>query len=92
MFGYRRKAAAVAGLLRRSESHLTKVDLANVEELIKDRELELAFEIMCDQIFEHEKPLTPEHFSEISEVGRLLLIPESLWDFLRELVGPDPLP
>src|SRR5258706_493018 len=46
----------------------------------------LAFENLCQNLFEWDFPLTKDELSDIEQLGLHYRLPESTWSFLRKLL------
>lgn len=72
--------------LSSTASGLTEVDIKNAKSFLKHGEYGVAFELICDQLYENDAILTSEHISEAQEIAELMELDEASWGFLKENV------
>jgi len=71
--------AQLKELLRSSESGLEAQDIAHATELIQHGEFQLAFELICDQLFEHDSKVSPELFRLMEALATIMAVPQERW-------------
>jgi hypothetical protein len=52
-------------------------------------EFEVAFEVICQQLFEYSLPLTRGDYDRLAAVGKEMELPERRWKFLERLIAGD---
>jgi hypothetical protein len=65
---------------------LHQEDEENALSLLKYNELGEAFQIMCEQAYEYEIPITKEAYTEARQLAQEMQIPSDQWSFIEELI------
>jgi hypothetical protein len=61
-------------------------------DLVAHREAGVAFENLCQNLFEWDFALTNQDYIRIKQIGRRFAFPESTWNFLNKLLGSNDQP
>jgi hypothetical protein len=69
-------------ILKELSPKLTKTDYEQVEELADARELGIAFENFCTQLYERDALCSPEQIHEIALIGEAMEINEKYWTII----------
>lgn len=64
--------------------------LEEPSDLLDHNEFGLAFETLCDNIYENDLSVFPGEVAEIESLGRLLGSGRRAWTLIRELMSGDP--
>jgi hypothetical protein len=69
-----------------------KMDFAldNARDMVEYGEQVIAFETLCDNLYELAFPLTTSMYSDLENLGKALAVDKSRWQFLRELFEDKP--
>lgn len=78
----------VRALLEQASSQLQKKDIEFADDNIKHKQYDLAFELICVQLFEHDAIINLNLYKEIEEIGRIMNIDSSSWRFLEQSLKP----
>ncbi len=73
-------------LFEANKSLLTQDDIDSIEDLIKHGESGIAFENLCDQLYEYDSRITKESYHLMAEVGQILNLKERKWLRFKELI------
>jgi hypothetical protein len=65
---------------------LPQTDVKDALEMITYNEYGIAFEIICNQLFEHNIKITSEIYEKIIIIGKLMKMNETSWNFLEQLI------
>lgn len=69
-------------LLKRFQCALPADEYASVRDLVVHREWGVAFENLCEQLFEHSIVVGPEALKEMEKLATEMNLPDSSWSFL----------
>ncbi len=75
-------------LLHEIEDVLPSSDIENSRELISHAEFGVAFELVCDQLYENDITLNESTFLLLNEIGISLDIPSARWEILSLRKSP----
>ena len=70
-------------LLKNASYGLSESDIKNTMDFINHGEFGIAFELVCDQLFENEAPISTELLNEIQYIGTTMNFDEQTWAFLK---------
>ena len=76
----------VRNLLASVSYGLTKIDILNAEEFLEHNEIGVAFELICDQLYENNSSVSPDIVCEISRLACEMELEENTWNFLKKNV------
>lgn len=62
---------------------LTDSDINNAKSLLEHGEYGVAFELICDQLYEHDTPLERKHVDMAKKIANLMMLDDNSWDFLN---------
>ena len=65
---------------------LPKHDVNNALEMTKDRDYDIAFDIIVQQLYEHGIEINDEYFSIITKLAYILSIKKSEYGFVEKLI------
>jgi hypothetical protein len=61
-------------------------DFQNALQNVDAGEPEVAFDVICQQLFEHDIPVPKHAYMQLIQVGRVLELPEQNWAILQPLI------
>lgn len=71
-------------LLAKTSYGLTESDINNASDFINHNEFGVAFELICDQLYENNTEISTELIGDISRIALLMQLPDSSWSFLNQ--------
>ena len=74
----------ILSLADETKDFLLLKDLQNIRDYIENNEFGLAFEILCDQLFEYDALISSETYSKIELIGKDLGLNEKNWICLKK--------
>lgn len=77
----------IRNLLASTAYGLSDSDVKNASEFIEHNEFGVAFELICDQLYENESQISSELIGDISRIAKLMQLDDNSWSFLKENVG-----
>ncbi|MBR9729644.1 MafI family immunity protein [Shewanella intestini] len=77
----------IRNLLASATCGLSDFDVKNASEFIDHNEFGVAFELICDQLYENESQISSELIADISRIAKLMQLEDNSWSFLKENVG-----
>lgn len=77
----------IRNLLASATCGLSDSDVKNASEFIDHNEFGVAFELICDQLYENESQISSELIADISRIAKLMQLEDNSWSFLKENVG-----
>ena len=80
---------AMLGLVDGVKNLLPQNDIENALEMIEHNEFGIGFEIICEQLFEHDAKIPPDIYKKIAAIGRSMKLAETKWIFLEKLIKND---
>lgn len=76
----------IKNLLTSAASGLSDADIKNASELIDHNEFGVAFELICDQLYENESQISSELINDISLIASSIGLDDNSWSFLKKSI------
>jgi hypothetical protein len=83
IFHYQKLKKLLLELIDSVKSLLPQSDIDNATEMIEHNEFGIGFNIICEQLFEHDIEISEEDYQKIVEIGQKIELPDSKWIFLK---------
>tara|TARA_B100000700_G_C14802104_1_gene741100 strand:+ start:394 stop:648 length:255 start_codon:yes stop_codon:yes gene_type:complete len=79
-------AGKINDFLGATASGLADSDIENAKSFLKHGEYGVAFELICEQLYENDALLTEEQISVAQEIAVMMELDDNSWSFLKENV------
>lgn len=76
----------VADIVEKATDHLEDRDVLNAKDMLDHNEWGIAFDIVCQQIYEHGSAISDDFYNQIEDAGHAMKMEPDNWEFLRELI------
>jgi len=74
-------------LLNEMDSQLPTPIILNIKEFLENQEWGLAYEMLCEQIYEFELPISSELYENILSIGESMEMNPTIWLKLKSLIS-----
>ena len=85
IFHYQKIEKLMRELIDSIKFLLPQSDVDNATEMIEHNEFGVGFNIICEQLYEHDIKISDEIYQKIIELGRKMELPDSEWILLKDL-------
>ncbi|WP_448550537.1 MafI family immunity protein [Thalassotalea fusca] len=74
----------LVAFLKDVSNGLTESDVENAKDFINHSEYGVAFELICDQLYENDSILTADNLKSAQLLAEMMELDEKSWSFLKE--------